>query len=264
MRAYNLAPQNESIQQARAAALKALELDDGLAEAHTSLGLIAQIYDWDWKSAEQQYRRAIQLDPNYATAHHWYAELLAYGGRFDEAFAEIERARQLDPLSLIIATDRGEILYLSRDYDRAIAQVRGVLEMEPNFLQAHYILVFSLVQKGLFADALADVEKWGGADETPWSLMMQAYVHGRAGQQVQARRALEKLAQLQRDRPLDPAPLLLAQIGLGNKEAAFTWLDQAYSAHSTALPSLKVNPIYDPLRDDPRFQGLMRRIGLVP
>ena len=89
-------------------------------------------------------------------AHHWYAELLAYDGRFDEAFVEIERARQLDPLSLIIATDRGEILYLSRDYDRAIAQVRGVLEMEPNFLQAHYILVFSLVQKGLFAEALAD------------------------------------------------------------------------------------------------------------
>jgi TolB-like protein/DNA-binding winged helix-turn-helix (wHTH) protein/Tfp pilus assembly protein PilF len=264
IRAYNLAPQNESIRQARAAALRALELDDGLAEAHTSLGLIAQIYDWDWKTAEQQYRRALELDPNYATAHHWYAELLAYGGRFDDAFAEIERARQLDPLSLIIATDRGEILYLSRDYDRAVAQVRGVLEMEPNFLQAHYILVFSLVQKGLFADALADVEKWRGSDETPWSLMMQAYVHGRAGQHVQARRAVEKLEQLQRHRPLDPAPLLLAHIGLGNKEAAFTWLDQAYSEHSTALPSLKVNPIYDPLRDDPRFQGLMRRIGLVP
>src|SRR5262245_45866336 len=130
MRAYNLAPQDESIRQARAAALKALELDEGLAEANTSLGLIALIYDWDWETAEQQYRRAIQLDPNYATAHHWFAELLAYRGRFAEAFAEIELAQQLDPLSLIIATDRGEILYLSRDYDRAIAQARGVLEME--------------------------------------------------------------------------------------------------------------------------------------
>jgi tetratricopeptide (TPR) repeat protein len=264
MRAYNLAPQDESIRQARAAALKALELDEGLAAAHASLGLIAQIYDWDWRTAEREYRRAIQLDPNYATAHHWYAELLAYGGRFDEAFAEMELARQLDPLSLIIATDRGEILYLSRDYDRAIAQVRGVLEMEPNFMQAHYILVFSLVQKGLFADALADIETWRGSDETTWSLMMQAYVYGRSGQQEQARHALEQLEQLKRRRPMDPAPILLAQIGLGNKEAAFAWLEEAYSEHSTALPSLKVNPIYDPLREDPRFHGLMRRIGLAP
>lgn len=264
MRAYNLAPQDESIRQARAAALKALALDEGLAEAHTSLGLIALIYDWDWQAAEKEYRRAIQLDPNYATAHHWYAEFLAYHGRFDEAFAEIERARQLDPLSLIIATDRGEILYLSRDYDRAIAQVRAVLEMEPNFLPAHYILVFSLVQKGLFADALADIEKWRGPDEAPWSLMMQAYVAGRSGQQAQARDTLKRLEQLHRRRPMDPAPVLLAHVGLGNKEAAFAWLEKAYSQHSTALPSLKVNPIYDQLRDDRRFHELMRRIGLTP
>jgi tetratricopeptide (TPR) repeat protein len=240
-----------------------LELDERLAEAHTSLGLIAQIYDWDWRAAETQYRRAIQLDPNYAPAHHWYAELLAYGGRFNDAFAEIERARELDPLSLIIATDRGEILYLSRDYDGAITQVRGVLEMEPNFLQAHYILVFSLVQKGLFAEALADVETWRVSDETPWSLMMQAYIHGRSGQQEHARHALKKLEQLRSRRPMDPAPLLLAHVGMGNKEAAFAWLAEAYSQHSTALPSLKVNPIYDPLRDDPRFDALMRRIGLT-
>jgi TolB-like protein/DNA-binding winged helix-turn-helix (wHTH) protein/Tfp pilus assembly protein PilF len=263
MRAYNLAPQSESIRQARAAALKALELDEGLAEAHTSLGLIALIYDWDWQAAESQYRRAIQLDANYATAHHWYAELLAYRGRFDEAFAEIERARQLDPLSLIIATDRGEILYLSRDYDRAIAQVRSVLDMARDFLQAHYILVFSLVQKGRFAEALADVETWGRLDETPWNVMMQAYIHGRAGQRAQARQALERLEQLHRRRPLDPGPLLLAHVGLGNKTAAFDWLEKAYAERSTALTSLEVNPIYDPLRDDPRFQAFMRRIGLT-
>jgi TolB-like protein/DNA-binding winged helix-turn-helix (wHTH) protein/Tfp pilus assembly protein PilF len=264
LRAYNLARQDESIRQARAAALKALELDEGLAEAHTSLGLIGLIYDWDWQAAEKQYRRAIQLDPNYATAHHWYAELLAYRGRFDEALVEIELARQLDPLSLIVATDRGEILYLSRDYDRAIAQARSVLEMDPHFLQAHYILVFSLVEKGSFADALIDIEHWRRSDETPWNLMMQAYVYGRSGQPVQARQALGKLEQLNRQRPMDPAPILLAQLGLGNKEAAFACLEKAYSEHSTALPSLKVNPIYDPLRDDPRFDVLMRRIGLAP
>jgi len=138
-----------------------------------------------------------------------------------------------------------------------------VLEMEPNFLQAHYILMFALVQKGLFAQALADLEQWRGSDETPWSLMMEAYVHGRAGRRVQARQALEKLERIRRRRPMDPAPLLLAHVGLGNTEAAFALLEEAYTEHSTALPSLKVNPIYDPLRDDPRFDDLMRRIGLT-
>jgi TolB-like protein/DNA-binding winged helix-turn-helix (wHTH) protein/Tfp pilus assembly protein PilF len=263
MRAYNLAPASDSIRQARTAALKALELDEGLAEAHTSLGLIALIYDWDWQTAEKEYRRAIQLDPNYATAHHWYAELLAYRGRFDEAFGEIERARRLDPLSLIIATDRGEILYLSRRYDDAIAQVRGVLEMEPNFIQAHYLLAFSLVEKGLFAEALADVETWRGVDDTPWSLMMRAYILGRSGQRVQARHALEKLEQLRRHRPMDPGPLVLAHVGLGNTEAAFALLEEAHAEHSTALPSLKVNPIYDSIRADPRFEQLLHRVGLA-
>lgn len=264
IRAYNLARQDESIREARAAARKALELDEGLAEAHTSLGLIALIYDWDWRTAEREYRRAIQLDSNYATAHHWYAELLAYRGRFEEAFTEIELARQLDPLSLIIATDRGEILYLARDYDGAIAQVREVLAVEPNFPPAHYILIFALVEKGLFAEALADIEKWRGSDETPWSLMLQAHVYGRSRQDVRARQAVEKLEQLKRRQPMDPAPVLLAQIGLGNKEEAFAWLDVAYSERSTALTSLKVNPIYDPLRHDPRLHVMMRRIGLAP
>ena len=264
MRAYDFGRPDESIRQARAAALEALELDDGLAEAHTSLALIAQIYDWDWRTAEQEYRRAIALDGNYAPAHHWYAELLAYRGRFDEAFAEIDLARQLDPLSLIISTDRGEILYLARDYDRAITQVRGVLEVEPNFLPAHYILVFSLVQRGLFAEALLDLERWRALDDTGWNLMMQAYVYGRSGQPWQARQVLGQLERLTRRRPMDPAPILLAQVGLGNEEAAFALLEEAYSARSTALPSLKVNPIYDPLRADRRFQQLLSRIGLAP
>ena len=136
--------------------------------------------------------------------------------------------------------------------------------MEPQFLQAHYILDFSLVEKGLFADALADLETWHGSDDTPWNLMMQAYVYGRSGQQVHARHALEKLEQLSRRGSMDPAPILLAQIGLGNREAAFAWLEKAYAERSPALPSLKVNPIYDRLRDDPRFQVFMRRVGLAP
>jgi len=140
MSSYGFAPAAELIPKARSAALRALELDERLAEAHTSLALISVNYDWDWETAEKEYRRAIQWDPNYATAHHWYAEFLGLQGRFEEAFAESERARQLDPLSLIIAVDHAVVLYFARQYDRAIAQFRAVIAAEPNFPRAHMIL----------------------------------------------------------------------------------------------------------------------------
>ncbi len=260
---YSLAPQKEFMPKARTAALKALEIDGRLAEAHTSLAVIAQNYDWDWQTAEKEYRRAIELDPNYATAHHWYGECLALQGRFDEAFAEIEHALRLDPLSLIIATDKGAILYFSRQYDRAIAQLRGMLDMEPNFPRAH-ILAYAYVQKGMFADALADIEKWRRMEDTPWTQSLLAYVYGRSGQQVQARRALEKLEQLNRRREIDAAPMFVAHIGMGKNDEAFAELQKAYLEHSPALTALKVDPLYDPLRSDPRFQELLRRVGLLP
>ena len=139
--------------------------------------MIAQTYDWDWATAEKEYRRAIQLNPNYATAHHGYADCLALQGRFDEAFPQIENARQLDPLLLIIATDYGAILYFSRQYDRAIEQFRGVLEMEPEFPRAH-MLVCVYAQKGLFAEALGDAEAYQRRENAPWSWVMIAYVSG--------------------------------------------------------------------------------------
>jgi TolB-like protein/DNA-binding winged helix-turn-helix (wHTH) protein/Tfp pilus assembly protein PilF len=260
---YNLAPQNELMPKARAAALKALELDEGLAEAHTSLALITENYDWDWPTAEKEYRRAIQLDPNYATAHQWYAEYLAFQGRFDEALAESERARQLDPLSLIIAADKGAILYFSRQYDRAIEQFRAVLEMEPNLQRARMVL-FAYAQKGQTADALAEIQKWRRSDDTPWTWATEAYVYGHSGQPLRARDALKKLEWANRQRHLDPAPMLaLAYVGMNNKDEAFNWLQKAYSEHSNAVTTLKVDPIYDPLRSDPRFQEVLRSIGLA-
>jgi tetratricopeptide (TPR) repeat protein len=260
---YHLAPQNEVMPKARAAALQALELDEGLAEAHTSLALITENYDWDWQAAEKEYRRAIQLDPNYATAHQWYAEYLAFQGRFDEALAESERARQLDPLSPIIAADKGAILYFSRQYDRAIEQFRAVLEMEPNLQRAHMVL-FAYAQKGQTADALAEIQNWRRGDDTPWTWAAEAYVYGHSGQPAQARGALEKLEQMNRHQHLDPAPMLaLAYAGMENKDEAFVWLQKAYSEHTNAVTTLKVDPIYDPLRSDPRFQNLVRRVGLA-
>src|SRR6266849_3110287 len=158
MSTWNMVPQNEFMPKARAAALKALQIDASVAEAHTSLALVAENYDYDWQAAEKEFRQAIQLDPGYGTAHQWYAECLSFQGRFDEALAESERARQLDPLSVIIARDHGTTLYFSRQYDRAIEQFRAVREMDPNFPRSG-ALIEAYVQKGQFADALAELGK---------------------------------------------------------------------------------------------------------
>ena len=261
MGGYSARPQNEFMPQARTAALRALELDGNLAEAHTALALIVQNYDYDWQTAEKEYRRAIELNPNYATAHHWYAEHLAWSGRFDEALRESERARQLDPLSLVIAVDNGAILYFSRQYDQAIQKLRAVQEMEPNFPRIH-IIVFAYVERGMYTEALADTKNWHEAGSAPWFWSIMAYTYGRAGQQPEAQRALDKLLELNRRQQIDPSALIWAYIGMGNKDQAVIWLEKAYSQHSS-LTTLKVDPIYDPLRSDPRFQDLLRRVGLA-
>src|SRR5713226_5122412 len=261
--AYTSAPANLYMPRARAAALRALELDEGLPEAHTALALIVQNQDWDWQTSEKEYRRAIELNPNYATAHHWYAEHLMWLGRFDEALSESERARQLDPLSLIIATDNGAILYFSRQYDRAIEQFRDVLRKDPNFSRAG-LIVYVYVEKGMFAQALGEVELFRRLyGEGPWYWSELAYIHGRAGQLEKARRELEKLEQLDRRQQLDPVNMLWAHLGLGDKEEALADLEKAYSEHFSILTTLKVEPAFDPLRSDPRFADLLRRVGLA-
>jgi TolB-like protein/DNA-binding winged helix-turn-helix (wHTH) protein/Tfp pilus assembly protein PilF len=261
MGGYSVSPQSESMSKARTAAQGALQLDDQLPEAHTALAFIAENYDWDWQTAEKEYRRAIQLDPNDATGHHWYAECLALQGRFNEAFTEIERARQLDPLSLIIAADKGAFLYFSRQYDPAVEQFRAVLEMEPNFPRAQ-MLLYVYVQKGMFAEALADAEAWNRRDPTPWSWALLAYAYGRSGNPVKASFALQQLEQLNHRDPRDPLCFFVAYIGLDDKDKAMASLEKAYAEHSSGLTALKVDPIYDPLRSEVRFQTLLRRLGL--
>jgi DNA-binding winged helix-turn-helix (wHTH) protein/Tfp pilus assembly protein PilF len=262
--AYSSASSTLYIPQARAAALRALELDENLAEAHTALALIVQNHDWDWQTSEREYRRAIELNPNYPTAHHWYAEHLMWMGRFDEALHESERASQLDPLSLIIATDHGAILYYSRQYDRAIEHLRTVLRKDPNFVRAPGIITYAYVEKGMFAQALADAEilrRFYG--EGPWHWSLLAYIYGRAGQLERARHELEKLEKLSRHEQVDLVSMLWAHLGMGDKEEALADLEKAYSEHFGILVTLKVEPAYDPLRSDPRFQDLLRRVGLA-
>jgi len=257
---YSGQAQTEFVRKARSAALCALEIDDRLPEAHAALALIVQNYDWDWPTAEREFRRAIELNPNYATAHHWYAEHLMWRGQFDEALKESERARQLDPLSLIIAADNGAILFFSRQYDRAIDKWRMVQQLDPRLRRAH-LIAGAYVEKGMFAEALSDAENHS---EIPASgLSWSAYIYGRSGQTAKAHRALSNLIELNSNHLIDPMLVAWAYLGLSDKENALAWLEKAYTQHSIELVTLKVNPGYDPLRSDPRFQRLLRKVGLA-
>ena len=249
---------------ARAAAVRAIEVDERSAEAHTALAVVAQNYEWDWQVAEREYRRAIQLKPNYATAHHWYGECLGLQGRFDESFREFERARELDPLSLIITADYAVVLYYARQYDRSIALFRAVLEMEPDFPRA-YLVMGPYLEKGMFTDAFAQMEKWEGKlEDQAWVFSGHAYLYGRAGDQVRAQLALDGLKLLSRHQRVDPAAFLNAYIGMGNKPEALYWLEKTYTERSPALTSIKVSPSFDLLRSEPQFQSLLHRMGFVP
>ena len=257
---YTGTPAVESAPKARAAALRALQLDDNLPEAHAALALIVQNHDYDWQTAEKEFKRAIELNPNYATAHHWYAAHLAWRGRFDEALGESERARQLDPLSLIIAADNGAILYYSRQYDRAIARCSAVRELDPGFPRAS-IIFEAYLQKGMFAEAETYLEQCPG--DVPWCVSNRAYTYGRAGKQLQAEKERRKLLSLNQREPVDPIVIVPAYIGMGDNDRAIAWLEKAFAQRSNGLTGLKVDPMYDPLRGDPRFQDLLRRVGLA-
>jgi TolB-like protein/DNA-binding winged helix-turn-helix (wHTH) protein/Tfp pilus assembly protein PilF len=259
---YTAAPSIEYMPRARAAALRALQIDDKLPEAHTALALIVQNYDWDWQTAEKEYRRAIELNPNYATAHHWYAEHLMWRGQFDAALRESEIARQLDPLSLIIAADNGVILYNSRQYDRAIEKWRTVLEMDPVFGRAH-LITSAYIEKGMFGEALADIESEPHPVGPPFYWALLACVNHRLQRQPESQHALHELERFNRQRPIDPYILAWAYVSTGSRNQAFAWLEKAYAEHSNSLTALKVDPAYDLLRNDPRFQNLLQRVGLA-
>jgi TolB-like protein/DNA-binding winged helix-turn-helix (wHTH) protein len=262
MSTWLLAPQVEFMPKARKVALKALELDESLAEAHTSLALIAENYDYDWGTAEKEFRRAIQLNPDYPTAHQWYAESLAWQGRFDEAFAESDRARQLDPMSMIIARDYSRILYFSRQYERAITQSRAVNAMSGLFAW-NGIDYFSHIEQGKYAEALTEIR---GSEDDPQLWATRAYLYGRWRQKKQFQHALARFEQL--------APKLgfsrtswsvLAYAGSsedGAKGKVLALLEDACREHSSVLTQIKVDPQYDRLRNDSRFQELLRQVGL--
>jgi TolB-like protein/DNA-binding winged helix-turn-helix (wHTH) protein/Tfp pilus assembly protein PilF len=260
---FNLVPVGLAMPRAQAAAEKALELDSNLAEAHASLGLIAPFNNWNWADAERHYERAIELNPNYATAHHWYAEgYLMPVGRADEAIAEIRKAQALDPLSAVIATDLGKELYFVRRYDEALVELRRALELDPNFVSAHNWISDTLLEKRLYNDAIAELEKTKPFKEERVYIRQTAYLYARTGRRTEARAALAKSLQLSKGKQVSSGAVALTYAALGEKNESFQWLEKAYTDRSSFMTSLKYWSVFDPLRGDPRFADLLRRVGL--
>jgi TolB-like protein/DNA-binding winged helix-turn-helix (wHTH) protein len=259
---WGYAPHAEAMANARAAAVRAIELDPQLAEAHNALAVIAEDYDYDWRTAEREFRRAIQLNPNYATAHQWYGMFLAYQGRFAEALAESSRARTLDPLSPIVTADRGVILYFDHQYAQASKAFLSALEMDPQLGRSH-VIVLAYVETGRFADALEHIRQWRVADPGPWTWAAEAYVDGRSGERAKADSAIREMHEESRGATFDLQPLeALAYAGLKDKDHVLEALEAGFNEHSSMLNELNVGPQYDFLRDDPRFRELVHRVGL--
>lgn len=258
---YDEAREDEYMPKARAAALKALELDPKLAEAHTSLALVYEQYDWDWKRAEEEYRRAIELDPQYFTAHHWFAECLAFEGKTDEALQEIQRARELAPASLIVKADRGVYLYFARRYDEAIEQFREVLNVEPHFMRGFFI-VSVYMEAHRYAEGRAELQRWQQTIVEPWAQALQARIEAATGHPARARAKLARVETWYRLYQTDPMPLIGTYIALGEKDKALQYLEIAIEKHAPSVLQLKADPLFDPLRDDPRYHELLRRLHL--
>jgi TolB-like protein len=258
-----LAPK-ETFPMAKAAAMKALEIDPRLAQAYASLAFVSYRFDWDWARAEQDFKRAIELSPSYSTAHHWYGEALALTGRFEESIATLKRAQELDTLSLPINTDLAQSLFFARRFDESEEQLRKTFEMDQNFVRACVICGALYGQMGRHEESIAVLERAVGVSEgNPLALSGLGHALALSGQRDEARRILIELKELARQRYVSAYNIAIIHAGLGEKEAALDWLVKAYHNKDVWLVWLKVNPRFDTLRDEPRFADLMRRVGLT-
>jgi len=259
---YTATAQLDANPKAKAAALKALQLDDKLAEAHTALGLLLCIGDLDMAGSISEFHRAIALKPNYATAHHWYGNgpLLALG-RFDEAITEGKRAIELDPLSPINNADLGQNLYIARRYDEAIAQLRKTLEIDPTFYYAHYSLGIALQLKGDMSAAIAEYEQAQQLSDDLFVPVLLASAKAQSRDKDAAVRLLAELEELSQHRYVRSYWRALLCISLGNRDEAVRWFEQAVADHDgLSITTIKVDPLLDPLRSDPRFDALVQKV----
>jgi tetratricopeptide (TPR) repeat protein len=253
----------ECYPKAKAAAKKALEIDDTLAEAHASLALTLIVNDWDSAGSSREFRRAIELNPNYATAHQWYGtHYLTVVERFDEAIAEGKQAEQLDPLSLVIKTDLGSSYTFARQYDTAIEQLRKTIEMDQSFYIAHWRLGTAYEMKGSFQEAIAEYQKAGRLNDDPQMQALLGHAYAAAGKRDEALRTLDQLKEISEQRYVSAYAFAIIYAGLGEKDQALQSLEQAYQNHDWMMARLKIDPLLDNLRSDPRFQNIVRRVGL--
>jgi TolB-like protein/DNA-binding winged helix-turn-helix (wHTH) protein/Tfp pilus assembly protein PilF len=258
---YAVMTPKEAFPEAKAAAIHALELDNTLGEAHNSLAFVLDGFDWDLDAGGKEFQRAIELNPGYATAHHWFAWHLSLLGRFDEAITEMRKAENLDPLSLIINADLAELLDLAHFYDESIRQSRKTIEMDPNFALAHNQLAQAYLQKHMYAEAVAELKRavqLSGDSPTCIANLARAYVA--SGERGEALTLLGNLKKRSNPGYSNATEIAMIYASLGDTDQAMTWLEKGYQERFN--PGVLLRPGFDPLRSDPRFQNLLRRIGL--
>jgi len=260
---YHFLPPKLSFPKAKEAAEKALQIDDSLAEAHTALGFFKMLYEWDWEGAEREYKRAIELNPSYATGHNLYAHYLMIMGRPEEATAENIHAQELNPLSRNVALMRANIIWGARQYDQSIVELKKLLEVNPTFYVGHYWLAFPYALKGMLDEAIAAVEKAmamsGGGAPLMW--MAFGMIHSFAGKREEAEKALQKMMEQSKQTYVAPWMMAVVHAGLGEKDKAFELLEESYKMRDHWLTYLKASPVVDNLRSDPRFKVLLKKMG---
>jgi TolB-like protein/tetratricopeptide (TPR) repeat protein len=261
--AYSVMPPPQAYPLAKAAALKALEIDDNLAEAHTPLAVIKAEYDWDLAGAEQEFQSAIRLDPNNLRAHQFYAEdVLEPEGRNDDAFRELAIAQRLDPASLMTRAAAGYAFVLAREYDRAIEQEQKTLELDPNFAKAHQILGLAYQQKGMYRPAMEQYQAAIALDGNPAYVSNLAQAYALAGDGAKASQVLQQLQATSTHKYVHPYSFALVYIALGDQGSALQWLKRAQQERCWSLIYLKVDPRFDPLRRDARFGALQSSLPM--
>jgi tetratricopeptide (TPR) repeat protein len=244
---------------AKAAALKAVDLDESLAEAHYSLGRIEFWYEWDWATAESHWKRANELDPTYPPYYPVYLEAM---GRHDEAVRTQESVLQRSPLDLNLNVDMAAILLAAGRYDQSIEQTRKALELDPNFWWSYQNLGLALERKEQYSEAIAALEKTRLLDLNPWSLGYLGYVYAAAGKRTEAQKVLEELKELSKHRYVSPYNIACIYVGLNDKDQAFEWLERAYQERSFFMVLLKTETVLENLRPDPRYKDLLKRMNL--
>lgn len=257
-------PMSEAIPKAKQDIAAALSIDDKLVEARTIQAAIKFQFDWDFAGAEEDFRRAIALNPNYAEVHHQYAYYLGMMGRPMEGVAEMKLAQQLDPVNPSINVDLNLPYYIARQFDQSIAQSRKALEMFPNFYSAHWALGSALVEKGDYTAGIEELEKAKTMQPTPSVIGNLGYAYAKAGRKDEARKLLAALKELSKQRYVSSYWIAMIYVGLNEKDEAFAWLEKAFQERSWWLMWIKMDPMVDSLRSDPRFQDLLRRIGFTP